>query len=47
VDFEGIPPSAEWMNEIHAAIEAAETVIFIITPQSAASKVCTEELHMR
>ena len=37
VDFEDIPPSAEWMNEIRAAIEASTSVVFIITPNSAAS----------
>lgn len=44
VDFEGIPPSAEWMNEIHGAIEAAESFVYIITPHSAASAVCAQEV---
>lgn len=44
VDFEDIPPSAEWMNEIHAAIEAAEAFVYVITPRSAASKICGEEV---
>src|SRR5689334_8034231 len=44
VDWEGIPPTAEWMKEIHAAIEAANTVIFVISPDSAGSTVCGDEL---
>ena len=44
VDFEGIPPSAEWMSEIRAAIEASTSVVFIITPNSAASKICEAEM---
>ena len=44
VDFEDIPPSAEWMNEINAAIEASASVVFIISPHSAASKICQAEM---
>lgn len=44
VDWEGIAPSAEWMKEINAAIEAADTFVFIITPHSVASPVCAEEV---
>ncbi len=44
VDWEGIPPSAEWMKEINSAIEAADTFVFVITPNSIASPICTEEV---
>lgn len=44
VDFEGIPPSAQWMNEISAAIEASSSVVFIISSHSAASKICEAEM---
>jgi WD40 repeat protein len=44
VDWEGIPPSAEWMQEINSAIEAADTFVFIITPHSVASSVCSKEV---
>lgn len=44
VDFEGIPPSAEWLAEIRAAIDAADSFLFVLTPDSAASEVCGQEL---
>lgn len=44
VDWEGIPPSAEWMREINSAIEAADTFVFIISPHSVASQVCSAEV---
>ncbi len=44
VDLEGIPPSAPWMEEIHTAIIEADAVVFVLTPDSAVSKVCRIEL---
>jgi WD40 repeat protein len=44
IDWEGIPPSAEWMQEIYSAIEAADTFIFVISPSSVASTVCGDEV---
>jgi WD40 repeat protein len=44
VDFEDIPPSAEWMKAIYAAIEAALAVVLVISPQSTASKICGDEV---
>jgi hypothetical protein len=41
---EGIPPTAEWMAEINAAIEAADSFVVIMTPDSMNSKVCGEEI---
>jgi hypothetical protein len=43
VDWEDIPPSAEWLAEIERAIEAADTVVFVISPDSAQSKTCRHE----
>jgi len=43
VDWEGIPPSAEWMAEIERAIAAADTFVFVISHHSAASSVCRAE----
>lgn len=43
-DWEGIPPSDKWMARIHAAIDEAEAVLFIISPDSLDSTVCGEEL---
>lgn len=44
VDWEGIPPSAEWMREVRAAIEAAPSFLFVISPDSVTSRVCGEEI---
>lgn len=44
VDVEDIPLSAEWMAEIRAAVDAAEAFCFVLTPDSAASEVCRQEL---
>jgi predicted alpha/beta hydrolase family esterase len=43
VDWEGIPPSAEWMAEIQRAIAAADTFVFVVSHHSAASTVCRAE----
>lgn len=45
VDWEGIPPTADWMNEIRAAIDAAEAVVFVLSPESVASPVCAQEFE--
>lgn len=45
VDWEGIPPTADWMQEIHAAIDAAEAVAFVLSPDSIMSTVCLQELE--
>ncbi|MGM9489688.1 TIR domain-containing protein [Ideonella sp. YS5] len=44
VDWEGIPPSADWMREIETAIDAADAVVFVMSPSSLASVVCAREL---
>ncbi len=46
VDWEDIPPSAEWRAEIQAAIEAADAFLFVISPDSLKSRVCAEELSL-
>lgn len=43
VDWEGIPPSARWMDEVRGAIDAADAFVFVVSPDSAASPVCREE----
>ncbi|MCB1858770.1 MAG: TIR domain-containing protein [Gammaproteobacteria bacterium] len=45
VDWEGIPPSAEWMGEIQRAIAAADTFVFVVSHHSAASTVCRAEVE--
>jgi len=46
VDWEGIPPSSEWMDEIARAVEGADAFLFVISPYSLASKVCGDELEL-
>ncbi len=44
VDWEGIPPSADWMRRIEGAIDAAEAVACVLTPDFVASPVCAREV---
>ncbi|HEY9621736.1 MAG TPA: TIR domain-containing protein [Crinalium sp.] len=44
VDWSNIPLTADWWQEIEAGIEAADTFVFVISPDSVASKVCTQEV---
>lgn len=44
VDLEDIVPSAVWMDEIKTPIANADSVIFVISPDSVASQVCGVEL---
>ena len=46
VDWEGIPPSSDWMDEIQRAIEGADAFLFVISPDSLASEVCGQELEL-
>ena len=46
VDWEGIPLSSDWMDEITRAIEGGDAFLFVISPDSLASKVCMEELEL-
>lgn len=45
VDWEDIPPTAQWLREIYDGIEAAENFIFVISPDSLASKPCGKEIE--
>src|SRR5437762_11590680 len=44
VDCEGIRPTEEFMQAIYGAIEAADTFVFVLTPDSVASVVCSHEI---
>ena len=37
VDWEDIPPTADWWSEIRAGIDGANTFIFVISPDSVTS----------
>jgi WD40 repeat protein len=45
VDWEGIPPTVDWMRQIEKGIEEADTFVFILSPDSVISKVCKEEIE--
>jgi hypothetical protein len=45
VDWEDIPPSAEWFDEIRAGVDSADGFIYVISPDSVSSTVCARELH--
>lgn len=45
VDWEGIPVTAEWWQEIQKGIEEANTFIFVLSPNSIQSKVCRDEVE--
>lgn len=44
VDWEDIPPTAEWWKEVTTGIEAADTFVFVISPDSLASEICRREI---
>jgi hypothetical protein len=44
VDLKNIPPSAQWQREIDAAIDSAESLLFVISPDSIVSAACATEL---
>ena len=43
VDWQGIPPTAEWMAEVRAAVDAADAFVVVLSPDWAASPVCRAE----
>ncbi len=45
VDWEGIPPTVDWMEQINKGIAEADTFLFLLSPDSSASKVCGDELE--
>ncbi|MFD7653317.1 toll/interleukin-1 receptor domain-containing protein [Actinosynnema sp. NPDC059797] len=46
VDWQDILPTADWMREISAAIDATGVFVFVVSPDSAASEVCRAELEL-
>src|SRR5512133_55919 len=46
VDWEGIPLSADWMDEITRAVNGADSFLVVLSPDWLSSKVCAQELEM-
>jgi hypothetical protein len=44
IDWQDIPPTADWWAEIEAGIEAADAFLFVISPDSVTSRVCNREV---
>lgn len=45
VDWESIPLTADWFEEIKTGIEGADAFLFIISPDSVRSEVCAAEIE--
>lgn len=45
VDYQDIPRTAVWWDSICKAIDATDTFVFVISPDSVASEVCTDEIN--
>jgi len=45
IDWKDIPLTAEWQKEIFANIEAADSFVFVISPDSVASANCKKEIE--
>jgi WD40 repeat protein len=45
VDFDDIAPTADWWKAIRTGIEAADSFIFIISPDSVRSEICQNEIQ--
>jgi hypothetical protein len=46
VDWDDIPPTADWLAQIHTGIEEANALVFVISPDSITSEVCAKELEV-
>jgi len=45
IDWQDIPPSTEWLKEVYAAIEEADTFVFILSADAALSEICRMEIE--
>ena len=44
-DWQDIPATADWLAEIYRGIEAADSFLFVISPDSVASEICILEIE--
>ncbi|MDX6698253.1 MAG: hypothetical protein QOE65_1650 [Solirubrobacteraceae bacterium] len=45
VDWEDIPASVDWREELRTGIESADALVFVLSPESVHSEVCAQELE--
>lgn len=45
IDWQDIPPTADWWQEIERGIEGTNTFVFVISPDSVVSQVCDREIN--
>ncbi|MCB2209827.1 TIR domain-containing protein [bacterium] len=44
IDWQDIPPAVDWFDEVKEAIEHSDTFVFIISPNSIQSEICSDEI---
>jgi hypothetical protein len=44
IDWNDIPPVADWLEEIYMGITGADNFVFVISPEPVGSSVCLEEI---
>ena len=44
-DWQDIPPTADWLDEIYQGIEAADSFLFVISLDSVISEICSLEIE--
>jgi hypothetical protein len=44
IDWQDIPPSADWLAEVYQAIEGADTFVFVVSRHSVSSEICSKEI---
>jgi WD40 repeat protein len=44
IDWQDIPPTADWLDQIHKGIEQVDGFLFLLSPDSVMSKVCRQEI---
>lgn len=45
IDWDDIPPSADWWKEIERGIQSADSFVFVISPDSVRSRVVRQEIE--